>query len=247
MNCINIKNQIYSHCYAFKPQTTPELHLILLSDDNSNLLDLYSDDTFLVRDLKEFQKKDYYRQIFLQSNLNDILCEMTIYHIPKSEAKATNNIVIKNNKMKENQKQKTCLDSENISSHIIKAILSGLHFLNNSTFPNNKYNILILGNKSCGIISHFLNKFFKGKINITTVEKNESYKKMGSTYFGFADNNSKHITLSPQEFVLAEVKTNNLYDYIIIDDSNLSPNASISPGEAYFEEDFLSLVKVNTI
>lgn len=165
-----------------------KLQFISLTD-NSDKFDLYSDDTIIIRDVKDIKaKKELYRQLIIKSFPNEIESELKLYNVPEIDSKSSTYNPVKTAKHYKNMKLKTCVDLNLIISHFVRIALSAMHFMDCSNLDKKPLEGLILGG-SVGTVPYFLKRIFKEFIKVTAIEANEKLKTLGNEYFGFDNEN----------------------------------------------------------
>jgi hypothetical protein len=226
--------------------------IMLMSDNKNESYEVYRENSFLVRDIIENEKKETFRQLIFNDHESETQSEVKIFLTTKSKAKSDpEHYTILPTIQKYKEKHLTsCLDQNFICSFYIKTLLTGIFFINSEkNFPEKNLEVLILG-AGIGTINFFFKRIFGSKVNITAVELDKKMPEIGEKYFGFKNSQSEnckwHIG-DAKEFLLESSKNKEnekKYDMVITDINNFDPSEGISPPPVFFNEETLISVKV---
>lgn len=249
--------------------TSSNTQLMMLADDNSRILDIYEDDKFIIRDVKDLSKKDYFRQLIHKAAPNQVSEEIRIYSIKEQDAKSSNYISLKTHKNFKMKKEKSCFDPYMIISHYDKVALSSMFFLNCNNWSSKPLDILIIGG-GLGTLGFFFKSIFDCYVNITIADKHKELKELGENYFGIDFNRDLgyiHNTIQLNDkksktkwdiinnnynsYInsLYDKKKNNKkpfsYDLIVIKDENYESGQNVSPHPDIISKTGLTQLKVS--
>lgn len=225
------------------------MRFILLADDKSQPYELYQDDKIIIRDIKEFSKKELYRQLILKHNPNEVESEIRMYNISQQDAKGQGHVQIKTNKHFKASKQKSCFDPTNIANHLMKSYLSCMYFAGFSDKPEEKkLEVLVLG-AGIGLIPYYFKFVYDPCINITAVEKNEKMKQYGIDFFGIDYDKAvnKLFNESVEQFISKNSSQPKKYDYILLAETNFLSGCDLSPNEEYLTKSNITKIRVTTL
>lgn len=255
----------YSGLFAFDEVKSNKF--LSLSDSNSTIYEIYNDEKFIIRDVKDITKKDYYRQLIYKEIPNEIDSEVRLYNVNEIDSKSLNYITVKTNKFFKSKKEKSCIDPYMIISHFNKVCLSSMHFVDNSRFNidqsinTNKgkstfipFEILVIGG-SIGTLPFFMKKTFNSLVNITVLEKNQSFQKLSEEYFGLRgkdnDDSSKweyssnYVSYIQSIFDKRTSNKKRFFDIIIINENNFYKGETLSPSPEMLSKGVLEMFKVS--
>jgi hypothetical protein len=249
-----IKDKISHYISLFRNRDSSNIQtpIMLMSDNKNESYEVYKENSFMVRDIIENEKKETFRQLIFNEHQSEIQSEVKLVLTTKSKAKSDpENYTILPTIQKYKEKHLvSCLDQNFICSFYIKTVLTGIFFINSEkNFPEKNLEVLILG-AGIGTINFFFNKIFGSKVNITAVELDKKMAEIGEKYFGFINSqvaNCKWHFGDAKDFLLESAKNNNnekKYDMVITDINNFDSSEGISPPPVFFNEETLNSVKV---
>ena len=243
------KLQHYILLFKFENCSNQSIPIMMMTDSKEETTEVFSTDDFVIRDSIDSEKKDTYRQLVFKDYKSEVQNEVKLHLTSKTSINKDPwkySIVETAEKFKSKNLFNT-LDEEHISMFYIKCILSGMFFVEcnkKDSFPEKNFEVLILG-AGCGTINHFFQKIFGDNVTIDSVDIDKRFKDIGSKYFGFK-NDSKNFNWNfcdAMEFVKNSTSENK-YDMVILDINNSDISAGISPAPIFYEEGYLSQIKV---
>jgi hypothetical protein len=247
----NLKEKLQHYILLFKFEncSNESIPIMMMSDSKEESTEVFSNEEFSVRDLIDAEKKDTYRQLVFKEYKSEVQTEVKLHLTSKTSINKEPekySIVETADKFKSKNLLNT-LDEEHISLFYVKCILSGIFFVEfnkHDSFPEKNFEVLILG-AGCGTVNHFLQKIFKDKVTIDSVEIDKRFKEIGNKYFGLK-NDSKNCNWNfcdALDFV-KNSNNENKYDMIILDINNFDISLGISPAPIFYEEGYLTQIKV---
>jgi ribosomal protein RSM22 (predicted rRNA methylase) len=225
--------------------------IIVLADSSSaNYLVLHEDENYLIRDVKDISKKDYFRQLVLKRCPNEIESEMRIFNIPEKDSKFSTYTTVKTHKNFKNKKEKSCVDTMLVIPQFMKIACSALHYLDCSNWEQKPLEILIIGG-STGTLPFFLKNIYHKYVNITIIEKNDKLKEIGEEYFGHKNLEAKWEYYSnPMSYLqsMYDKRTSTkgkLFDMIVVNENNFGAGQTVSPQPDLVSKKTLQMIKVS--
>lgn len=246
------KIQHYILLFKFDNCNNQSIPIMMMSDSKEESTEVYSDEELIIRDSIDQEKKDTYRQLVFTNYKTEVQTEVKLHLTSKT---SLNKEPWKYSSVETAEKFKSknlfnTLDEEHISLFYIKCILSGIFFVESNkkdSFPEKNFEVLILG-AGCGTINHFFKKIFGDNVNVDSVDANKKLKEIGSKYFGFK-NDEKNFNWSFCDVVeyVKKSTSEKKYDMIILDKNSFDISIGISPLPVFYEEEYLSQIKVKYI
>lgn len=257
-----MKSLVLPYCtkfFGFENQDLNHMRYIGLAD-SADSQEIYSDESVIIRDVKDMSKKETYRQLIKKSAPNEVESEIKLFNVNEMDAKSSSYTPVKTSKNVKNKKQKTCVDTNNIISHYVRVALSAMHFMDCTEWEKKPLEILILG-ASVGLFPYFIKKIFKQYVNVTAVEENDKLRNLGREYFGFENDDINYVNNTGVKFlqskqdhnksVIAAEKENKKhkkkiqkYDLIIINEMNFGNGMQVSPSQDYLKHKNLLEIRV---
>lgn len=222
-----MKQKIYSYImlFKFKDCLNENISIRLMSDDKSEQYKVIQDKDYHIRDLVINENKETYRQLFASKYNEEVLYQERLILTSKSKAKQDPSYIQLTTVDKFAQKNLvSCFDDRKVLSYFVNAVLSSVLFLDIEFYPKTPFHVLVLGG-GIGMVSYYLNKMLKGKVEITIVEPNQDLIKIGKCYFGMndydsrdkdSDSNIKWRFDSLGQYI-RNMKEKSYYDMIIVD------------------------------
>lgn len=173
----------YKNIFLYENIDFKNIKFVSLTDE-PNFVELFSDNTLLIRDIKDKTHKNLYRQLVLKSVPNEVESEVKLINIPEQDAKSITYKSVKTNKQNKGKKLRSCIEPNLVISHFIKVVLCSMHFLECSFIDERPLEVLVLG-ASIGTLPFFIKRVFNKFVKITAVEENEKLKDLGKEYFAF--------------------------------------------------------------
>lgn len=239
----------YSKLFLLEKAETGKI--VMLADTNSaNNLSIYEDENFIIRDVRDMSKRDYFRQIIYKRCPNEVEAEMRIFNIPEKDSKSSTYLPIKTHKNFKNKKEKSCIDPTLIINHFMKIACSVPHFNDCSQIDTKPLEILVIGG-SVGTLPFFIKSIYHKFANVTVIERFDKVKDFGEEYFGYKDLDVKwEVNTNPIKFIQSSYDKRNtpkgkFYDVIIINENNFNFTENVSPHPDFISERTLSYVKVS--
>jgi len=249
----DIKEKIshYITLFRFSECTESSTPIHLMSDTKNENHEIYKENSFSIRDIIDDEKKITFRQLIFNEHQSETQSEIKLILTSKPKAKSDpeNYIILPTIEKYKEKHIVSCLDQNYICSFYIKTVLTGIFFVNSQHFPQNNFEVLILG-AGIGTINFFFNKLFRSKVNITSVELDKKMPEIGEKYFGFKNStmpNCKWSFGDAKDFLIESAKTNlneKKYDMVISDINNFNPSEGISPPPVFFNEEIIDSIKV---
>ena len=245
-----IKNKMSSYIllFKFKDCVTDSIPVMLMSDENNETNRIFTNDSLMVIDVVDNERKDILRQLIFLQSPNEIQSEIKISLTSKTNIKNDHEKKyhpIFTSEKYNNKNLVECLDENYLSMFYIKSILSSILFMNLENFPENKINVLVLG-AGIGTINFYFDKILKSNVNVDAVELNSKVTEIGKEYFGlnnykYKKGNIKWFFEDAKKFLLNN-NNKDYYDMIVMDINNTNHNEGISPPPIFFEKDIISKI-----
>jgi hypothetical protein len=247
----NIKDKISHYILLFKYKSCKDeaIPIMLFSDSKNENYEVYRDNNIIIKDMVESEHKETYRQLIFTDAPNEVQSEIKLILTSKSKAKADKDTytVLPTVKRFSEKSFVSCLDKNFICSFYIKCVLCGIFFMRSDDFPKENFNVMVLG-AGIGSVNHFMEKVFREKVNIRSVELEKKMPEIGEKYFGFKNFGKENVNWSfgdAKATVINEREINkNKFSMIVSDINNTNGLDGISPPPVFFEDEFLNAIKV---
>ena len=243
-----LKNRMNSYIvlFSFAESKDKQIPIMLMNESVENT-QLAREEGFIVIDSCEKNRKENSRRLYFFLNPDEPECAIKLTLTSKAKIKQEQDkyLPLYSEEKLTKKGLQFCFDDKTVCNFYDKTVLSLLLFSNLEQFPEKKLNILILG-AGIGTIGYYINKIFKGKVNIDNVEKNENITKIGKKYFAVNNYENKKSNIQwhfeeAKKFIL-DSKNEKYYDMIVMDIRNVDIIEGLSPNKEFFEEEVLKKI-----
>ena len=180
-----LKNRMNSYIvlFSFAESKDKQIPIMLMNESVENT-QLAREEGFIVIDSCEKNRKENSRRLYFFLNPDEPECSIKLTLTSKAKIKQEQDkyLPLYSEEKLIKKGLQFCFDDKTVCNFYDKTVLNLLLFNDLEQFPGKKLNILILG-AGIGTIGYYINKIFKGKVNIDNVEKNENITKIGKKYF----------------------------------------------------------------
>ena len=243
-----LKNRMNSYIvlFSFAESKDKQIPIMLMNESVENT-QLAREEGFIVIDSCEKNRKENSRRLYFFLNPDEPECSIKLTLTSKAKIKQEQDkyLPLYSEEKLIKKGLQFCFDDKTVCNFYDKTVLNLLLFNDLEQFPGKKLNILILG-AGIGTIGYYINKIFKGKVNIDNVEKNENITKIGKKYFAVNNYENKKSNIQwhfeeAKKFILGS-KNEKYYDMIVMDIRNVDIVEGLSPNKEFFEEEVLKKI-----
>jgi hypothetical protein len=232
-----IKNNVapFLENYIHKEYVAKEVEILFFLDTRSEKFELFHDENYSIYDVKD-KGGNYFRQI--NDKQNNIIAEVQINIINKKDSKATNLILLPNTKHFDQRSIRCSLNSESITNFDYQGSIFSMFFLKELE-KNIKHEALVI-NSTTGLFPFYLNSFFKGQINIVSLETNKKVEEYGSKYLGFSNDGVIKVNGDYNSYLANNKSVQSKFNFIFYVNNYIETIDSSFPPRKFFEDKSLN-------
>ena len=233
-----IKNNVASFLenYIHKEFVAKEVEILFFQDTRTEKFEVFRDDDYSVYDIKD-KGGNYFRQI--NDKQNSTIAEVPINIINKKDSKATNLILLPNTKHFDQRNVRCSLTTDYMSNFDYQGSIFSMFFL--KQFDKTTPQALVI-NSSTGLFPFYLNTFFKGQINIVSLETNKKLEEYGSKYLGLSNDLVTKVHGDSNSYLSNNKSVQSKFNFIFYVNNYIETTDESFPPRKFFEDKSLNNV-----